>query len=116
MGQIHKEDTDFLFVHHCAFVFLRDFFFFFYKHGDVVDFLRTARSVKRELRGKYLFDCDIYVFKCLQPLLMLRYQERQIMSLWGIKDDNYCLNMETCLQETHCKLCVITFTIHCDEK
>lgn len=54
MGQIHKEDTDFLFVHHCAFVFLRDFFFFFfYKHGDVVDFLRTARSVKRELRGKY---------------------------------------------------------------
>lgn len=48
--------TDFLFVHHSAFVFLRDFFC---KRGNVVDFLTIARNVKRGLRAKFLFGCDI---------------------------------------------------------
>lgn len=46
MGQLHKDDRDFLFVHLCAFVFLR--FIFFFKEGNVYGFLTIVRNVKRQ--------------------------------------------------------------------
>lgn len=48
MGQLHKEAMDFLFVHLCAFVFLRYIYIIFFKEVNVDAFLTLVRNMKRQ--------------------------------------------------------------------